>query len=157
MLISHKKIQSLKWPRPKPTKNQTKREINKIKTKKQNNERGQRSAATSGGVGARESLPNVPLMFGTQTQTQAKTQTWKQRTKPKNEDPNTFGIRLKLLARNNSSSGDAKLENPQPNVSMALIWRESGSRQWKNMGFCHEREFLVAVGVGERERGSYHR
>lgn len=34
---------------------------------------------TSGGGGARGSLPNFPLTFGTQTQTQTKAQTQKQK------------------------------------------------------------------------------
>ena len=100
----------------------------------------------SGGGRARGSLPHVPLTFDTQTQNQ------KQRPKPKKKDPNTFGTRLELLAWNNSNGGDAKLENPQPNVSMALILRDSGRWQWKNVGFAHERGSLQPPRVWVRER-----
>ena len=125
-----KSLYHIRNPIHKLSKTKTNKEPNqkRKKKKKQNRKRGQRSTATNGGIangggGVRGSLSNVPLMFDTQTQTQTqtKTQTQKQRPKPRNEDQNTFGTKSELLAWNNSSGGDVKLENPQPNVSMALI------------------------------------
>ena len=69
--------------------------------------------------------------------------------------PSTFCTRSELLAWNNSSGGDVKLENPLSNVSMALIWEESGRWYWKKWISTMKEGVFNRRGYGW-ERGSRH-